>query len=83
MSDQQIREEEDKAVAWIKSGISNELEQLKPRIARLEIDIKITDEFGEMHVGYQNLMERQLVAMREYADALEARLAAVEGLRTA
>lgn len=82
MTNQKIREDEDKAVAWIKSGISNELESLKPRIARLESDIKIPDEFGGMYVRYQNLMKRQLVAMREYADMLEARLAAVEELRS-
>lgn len=82
MTNQQIREDEDKAVAWIKSSISNELEQLKPRIARLERDIKIPDEFGDLYVSYQNLMKRQLVAMREYADMLEARLAAVEELRS-
>lgn len=83
MADQQIREDEDKAVAWIKSNISNELEQLKSRITRLDREIKITDEFGGMYVTYQNLMKRQLVAMREYADVLEARLAAVEELRSA
>lgn len=83
MADQQIREDEDKAVAWIKNSISNELEQLKPRIARLELDIKISGEFGDMYVSYRNTMKRQLVSMREYASALEERLAAVEELRSA
>ncbi|MFM5873915.1 Gp49 family protein [Aeromonas veronii] len=39
--------------------------------------------FNGLCATYQNLMKRQLVAMREYADMLEARLAAVEEFRAA
>lgn len=63
----------------IQERISDELVQLRHRIAGLEGQINHGELFNGLCVTYQNLMKRQLVAMREYADMLEARLTAVEG----
>ncbi|WP_041208772.1 crAss001_48 related protein [Aeromonas jandaei] len=62
----------------IQERISDELAQLRHRIAGLEGQINHSELFNALCVPYQNTMKRQLVAMREYADMLEARLAAVE-----
>lgn len=70
-------------VEQIQERISDELAQLQHRIAGLEGQINHSDLFNALCVPYQNLMKRQLVAMREYASALEERLAAVEELRSA
>lgn len=63
-------------VEQIQERISDELAQLRHRIAGLEGQINHSDLFNALCVPYQNLMKRQLVAMREYAEMLEARLAA-------
>ena len=67
----------------IQERISDELAQLRHRIAGLEKSINYSELFNGLSVSYQNLMKRQLVSMREYADMLEARLAAVEEFRAA
>ncbi|MCZ0752577.1 crAss001_48 related protein [Aeromonas enteropelogenes] len=70
-------------VEQIQERISDELAQLRHRIAGLEGQINHSELFNCLCVPYQNLMKRQLVAMREYAEVLEARLAAVEEFRSA
>lgn len=70
-------------VEQIQERISDELVQLRHRIAGLEGQINHSELFNGLCATYQNLMKRQLVAMREYADTLEARLAAVEEFRAA
>lgn len=70
-------------VEQIQERISDELAQLRHRIAGLEGQINRCDLFNGLCVSYQNIMKRQLVAMREYAEALEARLAAVEEFNAA
>ena len=67
----------------IQERISDELAQLRHRIAGLEGQINHGELFNGLCATYQNLMKRQLVAMREYADMLEARLAAVEEFNAA
>ncbi|AYO63694.1 hypothetical protein WH06_01705 [Aeromonas salmonicida subsp. salmonicida] len=75
----------DQMVANIKGRINDELVPLKERITGLERAIKYAEQeqFGGMCMRYKNFMKRQLVAMREYADMLEARLAEVEEIRAA
>ena len=70
-------------VEQIQERISDELAQLRHRIAGLEGQVNHSDLFNGLCVSYQNLIKRQLVAMREYAEALEARLAAVEEFNAA
>ena len=70
-------------VEQIQERISDELAQLRHRIAGLEGQIDHSDLFNVLCVSYQNIIKRQLVAMREYAEALEARLAAAEEFNAA
>lgn len=56
--------------------------ELCDRLSKLNAFIT-TDTFGTLAIDEQNRMKRQLVAMREYADMLEARLTAVEEFRAA
>ncbi|HHQ4624453.1 TPA: crAss001_48 related protein [Aeromonas veronii] len=76
---------EKQMVMNIKGRINDELVPLKERITGLERAIKYADQeqFEGKCVRYRSLMKRQLVAMREYADMLEARLTAVEEFRAA